>query len=81
MATWEVKRATPGDLELPLRLSPDFRGRGVARTLLERAVEDGVAAGARAFRLEVEEANPVARALYEKFGFQLRGYRRMMRRA
>lgn len=63
MATWEVKRATPGDLEPPLRLSPDFRGRGVARTLLERAVKDG------------------ARALYEKFCFELRGYRLMMRRA
>ena len=64
-----------------LFVTPDLRRQGVARALLARAVEDAAAAGVRAFHLEVEDANPTARALYEKFGFRSRGYRLMTRSA
>lgn len=45
------------------------RGRGIAKTLL-RAVERGaVARGCTRLRLEVNQANPAAIALYEKLGY------------
>jgi ribosomal-protein-alanine N-acetyltransferase len=55
---------------------PDYRRRGIARTLMERMTADVIAAGVRALYLEVRESNSAARALYESLGFEQVGRRR-----
>ncbi|MES3023070.1 MAG: GNAT family N-acetyltransferase [Pseudomonadota bacterium] len=50
---------------------PAYAGRGYGRQLIGRQVHDIVAEGAVPF-LHVGEANPKARALYEKLGFGMR---------
>ena len=47
---------------------PEYRGRGHARALLDALVAQAVAEGTRV-SLHVNIANPVARAVYEKYGF------------
>lgn len=46
------------------------RGRGVARTLLERLIDEARAAGASRLRLEVRRDNEPAQALYRSLGFR-----------
>ncbi|RJP53186.1 MAG: ribosomal-protein-alanine N-acetyltransferase [Anaerolineaceae bacterium] len=55
---------------------PDFRGRGIGRDLLLRALHLAKAEGARKSFLEVREGNEVARAMYRKFGFVEEGRRK-----
>jgi ribosomal protein S18 acetylase RimI-like enzyme len=59
--------------------TPAYRGRGVGRALMERAVERCTAAGAATLTLEVIVGNEAAQRLYEKLGFRvartLVGYR------
>ena len=83
-------RAAPGDAVLGfcafwkvidqihinnLAIHPDFRGRGLARTLLARVLEEASGIGAPHATLEVRRSNAAARALYERAGFTLAGVR------
>lgn len=58
-----------------LAVHPDFRGRGLARTLLERVLDEAAQIGAPHATLEVRRSNVVARKLYERAGFALAGVR------
>jgi len=49
---------------------PDFRGRGIGRALMKRAIETTEAQDARWVGLEVRADNDVARGLYEALGFR-----------
>lgn len=59
--------------------TPAYRGRGVGRALMERAVERCLNAGAATLTLEVIVGNEPAQRLYERLGFRvtrtLVGYR------
>jgi ribosomal-protein-alanine N-acetyltransferase len=55
---------------------PPFRRAGVATTLLQYVLAEGVALGARRATLEVRRSNDRARLLYERFGFTVAGVRR-----
>lgn len=48
---------------------PDFRGRGIARALTERALRHSAEHGAAATWLEVRDDNPVAIHIYRSLGF------------
>ena len=48
---------------------PEYRGRGIARQLLEQLLRQATEGDLRAVRLEVVANNAVAIALYEKLGF------------
>lgn len=53
-----------------------YRRQGIARTLLQKVLSDGVELGIEAFTLEVRCSNQPAIALYEKFGFESAGVRK-----
>lgn len=59
--------------------TPAYRGRGVGRALMERAVDRCTSAGATTLSLEVIVGNDAAQRLYERLGFRvartLIGYR------
>ena len=57
-------------------VSPAFRRRGVASTLLERLFEVTAADPRRGYTLEVRVSNTEAIRLYERLGFEARGIRR-----
>lgn len=61
---------------LNLAVHPDFRRRGVARTLLNRCIADAVAMDIEFVALEVRVSNTPARTLYESYGFVHMGTRR-----
>jgi len=52
-----------------LYVRPGFRGLGIARTLLQRLVEDARSLDYRVLRLETTAFMPEAQALYRRFGF------------
>lgn len=52
-----------------LAVHPEYRRRGIASTLLERAIVTLAGEGATSVKLEVRESNEAARSLYESFGF------------
>lgn len=54
----------------------EARGRGLGRRLLEAALDNAAAAGARAIYLEVRASNAPAQRLYEQTGFVRIGERR-----
>lgn len=54
-----------------LYVSPDARGKGVARALLQAAVQLGRRRNSARLVLETAQDNTVARKLYEDFGFVL----------
>lgn len=58
-----------------LAVRPDFRRRGIARVLLQTALESAYAEGARICQLEVRAGNEAAQKLYESFGFAVVGRR------
>ncbi len=60
---------------LNVAVSPDQRGRGVARTLLEQACMMAIEKGAEVMALEVRASNCAAITLYEKLGFKCVGVR------
>ena len=64
----------PAPLEL-LRLYVDskWHGKGVAKALMENAIEFGRTNGFQTFWLGVWENNLRAQAFYRKFGFQVKG--------
>jgi ribosomal-protein-alanine N-acetyltransferase len=59
-----------------LAVLPEHRRAGVASTLLERVLADGLARGAPRATLEVRRSNQPALRLYEKFGFRVTAVRR-----
>lgn len=59
-----------------LAVLPEWRRRGVARSLLQHALAASAATGARRATLEVRASNVAARTLYERFGFHLAGVRK-----
>ncbi len=59
-----------------IAIHPDFRGRGLGKYLLFRAMEAAIAYGAESMTLEVRETNTVAQAMYASFNFSRQGYRR-----
>lgn len=54
-----------------LAVSPDFRRRGVARALVEHALDWAKAEGAEQALLEVRASNEAAQRLYRSLGFDL----------
>lgn len=67
-----LRRATrPGGRMIGnVAVHPDWRGRGIARALMEAAVAEVVERGGVWVGLEVRESNAVARGLYERMGFE-----------
>ncbi len=59
-----------------LAVAPARQRRGVARALLDAAVEAASARGARKITLRVLAPNTRARALYESYGFETEGVQR-----
>ena len=55
---------------------PEFRRRGIGRSLLERLFEVTASDPRRGYTLEVRVSNTEAIRLYERLGFQPRGIRR-----
>jgi ribosomal protein S18 acetylase RimI-like enzyme len=53
-------------------VSPDARGRGVGRRLMDACIEMARAAGKRRLTLNTTEDMAAARALYEGMGFSRR---------
>jgi ribosomal protein S18 acetylase RimI-like enzyme len=51
----------------------DFRGRGISRKLMERALRHVREAGGKWATLQVYEANTIARTLYDHLGFEVVG--------
>jgi ribosomal-protein-alanine N-acetyltransferase len=59
-----------------LAVLPAWRRTGVATSLLDHVIKEGVRLGARRATLEVRRSNEPARRLYERFGFSVAGVRR-----
>ena len=57
-------------------VSPAFRRRGIASTLLQRLFEVTASDPRRGYTLEVRVSNAEAIRLYERLGFESRGIRR-----
>jgi ribosomal-protein-alanine N-acetyltransferase len=55
---------------------PQFRLRGIGRTLLGSVLKEGARMGARSAILEVRAGNMAAQALYQREGFRVVGRRR-----
>lgn len=55
-----------------LYVVPEWRGRGIARRLVRRALRWGVRCGARQARIEMAASNAAAGRLYGSFGFVTR---------
>lgn len=58
-----------------IAVHPAYRRRGVARQLLQSAIDAAFAEGARIFHLEVRAGNEAAQKLYGEFGFEVVGRR------
>jgi ribosomal-protein-alanine N-acetyltransferase len=57
-------------------VSPEYRRRGIATSLLDRLFEETAGDGRRGYTLEVRVSNADAIRLYERVGFKARGIRR-----
>ncbi len=60
---------------LKIAVSPAWRGKGIARQLLERCFHAGIEKGANSVHLEVRPSNSPAVELYLKLGFEVIGRR------
>jgi ribosomal-protein-alanine N-acetyltransferase len=56
-------------------VAPDFRGKGIAKTLMNKILELANERKCDSIFLEVRESNQPARSLYESFGFKVVGRR------
>jgi ribosomal protein S18 acetylase RimI-like enzyme len=65
---------------LGMGLLPDYRGRGLGRQLVARAVGAARQAGIERVELEVFASNERAIALYRAFGFVTEGVKRRARK-
>lgn len=61
---------------LNLAVHPDFRKKGIAKTLVENILEELKETDCRFLYLEVRASNNAARELYEGFGFKVIGTRK-----
>ena len=68
-APWQID-SDEGIVLHVLAVHPDYRGQGLARTLVENVIELERKAGKKALRLDVIENNMTAEKLYQKLGFQ-----------
>ncbi len=59
-----------------LAVRPEWRGRGLARALVDHVLREASRLGAHRARLEVRRSNDIARRLYEGMGFAVVGTRR-----
>lgn len=59
-----------------IAVHPDFRGRGIAESLLRFVIDKVRREGATFMTLEVRRSNTSAAALYKKLGFEVLGVRR-----
>jgi ribosomal protein S18 acetylase RimI-like enzyme len=53
-----------------LHVKEEFRGRGLAKLLIERFVAEAQARGVRQLFVDTDDTNTVARRLYESMGFR-----------
>lgn len=53
-----------------LHVKEPFRGRGLAKMLVERFISDAQARGIRQLFVDTDENNAAARRLYESYGFR-----------
>lgn len=60
---------------LNIVLDENWQGRGIARQVLSRLMDELARTGISLLYLEVRESNTPARRLYEKLGFRISGYR------
>lgn len=65
---------------LGMGVLPEYRGMGIGRALLERAVAEALERGLTRIELEVFGSNEAAVALYEGVGFQVEGRKRHARK-
>ena len=56
-----------------LAVDPAYRRRGIARALLDAAIDESRSRGARRLTLRVFAPNAAARALYDAAGFEVEG--------
>ncbi|MGH7368645.1 MAG: GNAT family N-acetyltransferase [Candidatus Rokuibacteriota bacterium] len=71
MGTAAVRRLEPGVAELKrMWLRPACRGRGLARRLMDRCLEEARALGGRVLRLDSERRLEAAMKLYRGYGFE-----------
>ena len=71
VGTAAVRRLEPGVVELKrMWLRPACRGRGLARRLMDRCLEEARALGGRVLRLDSERRLEAAVRLYRSYGFQ-----------
>jgi ribosomal-protein-alanine N-acetyltransferase len=56
-------------------VSPDYRGRGIAKMLMNKLIEIARERNCDSIYLEVRESNQPARRLYDGFGFNVIGRR------
>ena len=61
---------------LGIGLLPEFRGKGIGRQLMQRAIEAAFAFGLTRIELTVRERNANAIALYKSLGFEVEGLHR-----
>ncbi len=61
---------------LNLAVHPDFKRKGIAKTLVENILEELKETDCRFLYLEVRASNNTARELYEGFGFKVVGTRK-----
>jgi [ribosomal protein S18]-alanine N-acetyltransferase len=59
-----------------IAVAPEYRRRGIARSLMERLFEVTARDARRGYTLEVRVSNEAAIRLYEELGFKTRGVRR-----
>jgi len=59
-----------------IAVHPDFRGLGIGEAILREVLDKARSEGAVFVSLEVRVSNVPARALYEKFGFEIIGSRK-----
>jgi ribosomal-protein-alanine N-acetyltransferase len=71
-----LSRLAAGEAEiLSVAIAPGWRGRGLARPLLDLHLRRLAGLGVRAVFLDVDKSNVPARALYERAGFHEVGQR------
>lgn len=77
VAGFIVARVVAGELHINnVAVRPEFRRQGIAAQLIEAALRQGQADGARIAFLEVRAGNVPAQGLYCRCGFQVTGRRR-----
>ena len=71
VATWGVKPETSTRCELKkMYLLPEFRGQGIGKTMLERAIDKARSLGFTRMELDTASVLKEAIALYLRFGFE-----------